>query len=58
MDEETQIRLLELTAEVVSAYVSNNSVPMSELGPLIGRMHEALKALGGGRRGWPALGSA
>ena len=34
--------LRELTAEVVSAYVSNNSVPMSELPSLISQVHSAL----------------
>ena len=37
---ETDLR--ELTADVVSAYVSNNSVPMSELSNLIAEVHRAL----------------
>ncbi|RAZ72895.1 MucR family transcriptional regulator [Mesorhizobium atlanticum] len=36
--------LIELTADVVSAYVSNNPVPLSELAALIGQVHVALKA--------------
>ena len=34
--------LMELTAEVVSAYVSNNSVPMGDLAGLIADVHQAL----------------
>jgi predicted transcriptional regulator len=34
--------LMELTAEVVAAYVSNNSVPASELPNLISDVHSAL----------------
>ncbi|CDX53852.1 Transcriptional regulatory protein ros [Mesorhizobium plurifarium] len=36
--------LIELTADVVAAYVSNNPVPLSELPALIGQVHVALKA--------------
>lgn len=40
--------LAELTADVVSAYVSNNSVPSSELPSLISEIHVALgKTFGG-----------
>jgi predicted transcriptional regulator len=35
--------LIELTADVVSAYVSNNPVPVGELPALIDRVHAALK---------------
>ena len=41
-EEETRIRLIELTADVVSAYVSNNPVPVSELASLIGNVHAVL----------------
>mgnify|MGYP001109190366 CR=1 FL=1 len=34
--------LLELTADVISAYVSNNPVPVSELPALIAEIHNAL----------------
>ena len=34
--------LMELTAEVVAAYVSNNSVPAGELPSLISEVHAAL----------------
>lgn len=37
--------LIELVAEVVSAYVSNNPVPVSELPNLIGSIHAALERL-------------
>jgi predicted transcriptional regulator len=42
MDEGVKSDLVELTAEIVSAYVSNNSVGVSELPLLIGDVHQAL----------------
>ena len=33
---------IELTADIVSAYVSNNSVPASDLPALISEVHSAL----------------
>jgi predicted transcriptional regulator len=36
---------LELTADIVSAYVSNNSVPAAELAPLIANISAALSGL-------------
>jgi len=36
-------RLIELTADVVSAYVSNNPVPVAELPSLISNVHSALQ---------------
>jgi predicted transcriptional regulator len=42
MDEGVKNDLVELTAEIVSAYVSNNSVGTSELPLLIGDVHQAL----------------
>ncbi len=39
--------LLELTADVVAAYVSNNVVPASELSNLISDVHSALGRVGG-----------
>ncbi|WP_192246865.1 MucR family transcriptional regulator [Mesorhizobium silamurunense] len=39
--------LIELTADVVSAYVSNNPVPVGELPALIGQVHAALKGTAG-----------
>jgi len=38
--------LIGLTADIVSAYVSNNSVPTAELPSLINSVHEALKRTG------------
>ena len=48
--------LRELTADVVSAYVSNNPVPMSELSNLIAEVHTALgsTASGGAAANEPA----
>ncbi|CDX38561.1 Putative MucR family transcriptional regulatory protein y4pD (fragment) [Mesorhizobium sp. SOD10] len=40
--------VIELTAEVVSAYVSNNPVPVGDLPALIDRVHGALKSAGSG----------
>ncbi|MCJ2107329.1 MucR family transcriptional regulator [Methylobacterium sp. E-041] len=37
---------IELTADLVAAYVSNNNVPMSELAALIAKVHAALTGLG------------
>jgi predicted transcriptional regulator len=39
--------LIELTADVVAAYVSNNPVPVSELPNLIADIHAALGRVGG-----------
>ena len=40
--------LIELTADVVAAYVSNNPVPVGELPNLIADVHAALGRVGGG----------
>jgi predicted transcriptional regulator len=40
--------LIELTADVVSAYVSNNPVPAAELPGLIGQVHATLERVRGG----------
>jgi predicted transcriptional regulator len=40
--------LIELTADVVAAYVSNNPVPAGELPSLIADVHAALGRVGGG----------
>ncbi|SEH12600.1 transcriptional regulator, MucR family [Sphingopyxis sp. YR583] len=47
MADETQDMLLTLTADIVAAHVSNNSVAMADLPDLIGRVHGALTGLGG-----------
>ncbi|GJE43140.1 MucR family transcriptional regulator [Methylobacterium soli] len=36
---------IELAAEIVSAYVANNPLPVSELAALIGNVHKALNGL-------------
>jgi predicted transcriptional regulator len=38
---------IELTAEIVSAYVSNNPVPAGEMSALISQVHQALTRVGG-----------
>jgi predicted transcriptional regulator len=40
--------LIQLTATIVSAYVSNNSVPSAELPALIGQVHTALTRVSSG----------
>lgn len=40
--------LIDLTADIVSAYVSNNTVPAGDLPALIGSVHRALIATQGG----------
>ena len=40
---------IELTADIVSAYVSNNSVATSEMSALINQVHQALIRVGGGQ---------
>ena len=42
---DTQVDLTELSAEIVSAYVSNNSVPVGDLAALISGVHAALQGL-------------
>ena len=46
-DTATSQDMIELTAEIVSAYVSNNSVPASELTNLIGDVYAALNRTAG-----------
>ena len=46
--------LIELTADVVAAYVSNNPVPAGELPNLIADVHAALGRVGGGTELPPA----
>jgi len=43
-----------LTANIVSAYVSNNTVPSSEIANLIGQVHSALLRVSGGQPTAPA----
>jgi predicted transcriptional regulator len=41
-------KFIELTASIVSAYVSNNSVPSADLPALIGQVHSALTRVSSG----------
>ncbi len=43
-----QVDFVELTADIVSAYVANNSVPMPDLPTLLSGVHAALTGLGQG----------
>jgi predicted transcriptional regulator len=45
---------IELTAEIVSAYVSNNSVPAGDLSTLINQVHSALTRVSSGHGEAPA----
>ena len=45
---------IELAADIVSAYVSNNSVPAGDLPALIGEVHSALNKVGSGSVEAPA----
>src|SRR3954462_4184471 len=45
---------IELAAEIVSAFVSNNSVPVAELPALIGNVHTALNQVASGSAQQPA----
>ena len=44
---------IELTADVISAYVSNNPVPVSELPSLIAQIHQSLTGLANGQATTP-----
>jgi predicted transcriptional regulator len=46
--ESDQTALVELTADVIAAYVSHNSVPVKELAALIENIHATLKGAGAG----------
>lgn len=48
MEELAKVELVELTAEIVSAYVSNNTVSVSDVPGLIGDIHSALSRAAGG----------
>jgi predicted transcriptional regulator len=43
------VNFIELTASIVSAYVSNNPVPSAELPTLIGQVHSALSRVSTGQ---------
>lgn len=44
--DQNAIELIELTADIVSAFVSNNSVPVSNLADLISTVHASLSSVG------------
>lgn len=46
MSEDADQKLLSLTAGIISAHVSNNTVPVAELGGLIHSVHASLSELG------------
>jgi predicted transcriptional regulator len=48
MDDKTSNTYMELTAGIVSAYVSNNTVPASEISSLINQVHSALMKVSNG----------
>ena len=55
MDQETgKAELIDLAAEIVSAYVSNNHVQRAELASLISTVHKALTTAASGTSGEPA----
>ena len=45
---------IELTANIVSAYVSNNTVPSADIPSLIGQVHAALKRVSGAQAATPS----
>jgi predicted transcriptional regulator len=53
-DTTTTTSYIELAADIVSAYVSNNSVPSADLPSLINEVHGALLRVGGGTVEVPA----
>ena len=53
-EQQTPPNYIELAADLVSAFVSNNSVPATELPALIGTVHEALTKVASGSAQHPA----
>src|SRR3954466_12929723 len=53
MTEGTGKNFIDLTAEIVSAYLSNNPTPASEIPGLIGQIHAALQRVSNGRADIP-----
>jgi len=47
-EHQTTPTTIELAAEIVSAFVSNNPVPAAQLPALIGNIHEALTKVASG----------
>ncbi|KMO42450.1 MucR family transcriptional regulator [Methylobacterium tarhaniae] len=46
LDQDQETNLMERAADIVSAYVSNNSVPVADLPALINAVHQSLSRLG------------
>ena len=55
MSETTSTNYIELAADIVSAYVSNNPVPANELSSLIQEVHSALLRVTSGAGSSPAV---
>src|SRR5271154_5890977 len=53
-DNTSERSFIELTANIVSAYVSNNPVPSADIPALIGQVHSALKRVTGDQAAAPA----
>ena len=53
-DNASERSFIELTVDIVSAYVSNNPVPAADIPVLIGQIHSALKRVSGGQAASPA----
>ncbi|RYF23974.1 MAG: MucR family transcriptional regulator [Oxalobacteraceae bacterium] len=54
LEQEPMINTIELTADLVAAYVSNNNVPVSELSALLANVHGALSGLANAATAKPA----
>jgi predicted transcriptional regulator len=54
VDNSGESSFIELTANIVSAYVSHNPVPSADIPVLIGQIHSALKRVSGGQAAAPA----
>jgi predicted transcriptional regulator len=55
MSETNPHDILDLTADIISAYVSNNPLPQSTLPDLIGQVHQSLSSLASGGKAEPAV---
>jgi predicted transcriptional regulator len=55
MNETTGKNFIDLTTTIVSAYVSNNPMPASDIPALIGQIHAALLRVSTGRAELPSL---
>ncbi|MCC0808877.1 MucR family transcriptional regulator [Methylobacterium sp. W2] len=53
INQEFQANHIELTADIVAAYVSNNSVPIGSLGELLSSVHAAVSGLANGGSATP-----